>query len=272
MLRVTDELPDRLHLLPLFLLTLLLLLVFSLSGVALTGLLTTERILRNTAWTPQVQTIGGVAMVLVPAGCFWMGARDTSADERPVHGQCFDKAFWIDRYEVTNAQYGSSGYFTGANQPRDSVSWFEANDHCAARGARLPTEAEWEYAARGPDGLTFPWGDEFDAARLLSGESGQMSSIPVGRFPAGASWVGAHDMSGNVAEWVSSHYIPYPYRPDDGREDGEDETRMRAWRGGSWDSIMFYTRASNRYRREPSRGFYDTGFRCAMDAAAVGNT
>jgi formylglycine-generating enzyme required for sulfatase activity len=102
----------------------------------------------NTAWTPVVQTYGGVQMVKVPPGCFIMGHTEGRRDEQPETKICFDKAFWIDRYEVTNGQYGSDGAFPGDDVPHDNLTWLEARDFCASRGARLPTEAEWEYAAR----------------------------------------------------------------------------------------------------------------------------
>jgi hypothetical protein len=147
----------------------------------------------NDEWTPVIETFGGVDMALVPTGCFMMGSseeeidvacelrgdglsgtgcdRDDFEDEKPQHEQCFDEPFWIDVTEVTNGQYGSEGGFSGDNRPRESVEWAEAEAHCQSRGARLPTEAEWEYAARGPDGLIFAWGDEFVPDNVVYGEN-----------------------------------------------------------------------------------------------------
>ena len=116
------------------------------------------------------------------------------------------------------------------NQPIENVTWIGAHDYCAWRDARLPTEAEWEYAARGPDGLFYPWGNEYISANLLLSSSVQMPD--VGSIPRGASWVGALDMSGSLYEWTNSLYRPYPYDPNDGREAGlEDDFGNRVFRG-----------------------------------------
>jgi formylglycine-generating enzyme required for sulfatase activity len=219
----------------------------------------------NTAWNPIVRSFDGVDMVWVPPGCFWMGHADGRRDEQPVHESCFENGFWIDRYEVTNGQYGSPGAFPGENRPRDNLTWFEARDFCAGRGARLPTEAEWEYAARGPDNLIYPWGDQFDDTRLVFDGNFEYQLWDVGSHPEGASWVGADDMSGNAWEWVSSIYRPYPYRAGDGREDLQDSTSLRVYRGGIGSYIDFGTSAATRFRVAPDQRGWFVGFRCARD-------
>ena len=218
----------------------------------------------NDEWTPYTEEFNGVEMALVPAGCYMMGSENGYENETPVHEQCFDKPFWIDVYEVTNAQYGSGSVF-GDNRPHVQVSWFDAVAHCESRGTRLPTEAEWEYAARGPDNLTYPWGDEFVADYVVYGDNSGGQTGNVGSRPGGASWVGALDMSGNVWDWVSSIDGGYPYRASDGREaDGNtDSSSSRVLRGGSWGDNAFNLRAANRYWYDSDFADGVTGFRCA---------
>src|SRR5262249_44722350 len=153
----------------------------------------------------------------------------------------------IDRYEVSNTQYPGSGTaFSGRNFPREEVSWFDAKAFCEQRLARLPTEAEWEYAARGPSNLIYPWGNKFDPLKvnicdaecpdsgLTNGpDDGYQWTSPVGRYE-NASWVGAYDLIGNVNEWVSSIYKDYPYDATDGRENPDDHDSDRVVRGSSW--------------------------------------
>ena len=256
---------------------------------------------RNEDWTPMIEAFDGVEMALVPAGCFPMGSTDEQVDdamqrceqtrgpggcerdwyrhEQPAHTVCFDEPFWIDRYEVTNARYGSAGTWAGDQLPREGVNWAEAAAHCAGRGARLPTEAEWEYAARGPDGLAFPWRDRFNGSLLnacdpgcewnLLGtgvDDGYDHTAPVGSYTEGASWVGALDMSGNVWEWTGNIYGPYPYREPDGGTSGE---KRRVLRGGAW----FHTgtdllRSAARYPVSPEYADTVTGFRCVLSVAS----
>lgn len=224
---------------------------------------------RNADWRPIKRDFDGVPMVLVPAGCFDMGAK-TYSDEQPVHQQCFDAPFWIDKYEVTQAQFRRLGgtqarppYFSGNNHPVELITWFEARDFCALRGARLPTEAEWEYAARGPDSLVYPWGNTWNANNAVWNSQ---ETADVGSIPAGVSWVGALDMTGNVWEWTSSLYQSYPYDASDGREadTGSRTDVLRVLRGGSWiiDNTD-YLRAPFRFRNIPSLTSYGIGFRCA---------
>ena len=265
---------------------------------------------RNGDWMPVIEEFDGVEMALVPAGCFPMGSTDEQVDdalgqcerlrgagacergwyehEQPVERVCFAEPFWIDRYEVTNEQYGSAGTWAGDRLPREGVNWADAVAHCASRGARLPTEAEWEYAARGPDGLVFPWGDRFKGTLLnscdrscewnLEGtgvDDGYAETAPVGSYPGGASWVGAMDMSGNVWEWTSSIYRPYPadgaaggttIGADGGEVDGESQ---RVLRGGSWyHTGTDLLRSAARYAVSPDYGDYVTGFRCVISVGS----
>lgn len=195
-----------------------------------------------------------------------MGHDEGRRDERPEHEVCFDQAYWIDRTEVTNAQYGSEGHFTGADRPRENLLWSEARDFCVRRGARLPTEAEWEYAARGPDGLLYPWGDTLELSRLVFDRNTPAQTADVGSRPAGASWVGALDMAGNVFEWVSSIYARYPYDASDGREDQNDTTSPRVYRGGNQSYLDYAASAAIRFRYYPTERDWFVGFRCARDA------
>jgi formylglycine-generating enzyme required for sulfatase activity len=258
-----------------------------------------QPIAHNWDWEPWTQTFGGVEMMLVPPGCYTMGSspqhiqdtfRECSAilgentcnlfeDEGPQREYCYTEPFWIDRYQVTNQQYGSHGTFTGANEPRTNITWWEAYQHCERRGGRLPTEAEWEYAARGPDNLIYPWGDEFDGTNLNFCDSncqfnwrdpnwndGYAQVSPVGAYPDGESWVGALDMAGNTWEWTSTIYRPYPYQSHDGRENLDDRDSRRTLRGGTWNYLRFETRTSARAANLadfPSSDWY--GFRCTRD-------
>ncbi len=222
---------------------------------------------RNADWEPVIAEHNGVPMALVPAGCFQMGSAEGDSDEEPVHEVCFEEPFWIDVYEVTNGQYGSSGYWSGDNLPREIVSWTDALAHCEARGARLPTEAEWEYAARGPDGLVYPWGNEFVAGNVVySGNSGSRT-WDVGSKPGGVSWVGAYDLSGNVWEWVNDWYDAdyYETLPDGVvNPQGPDSGQYRVVRGGSWLVSRADARASCRVRDYPLIRYSVVGFRCAL--------
>jgi len=217
----------------------------------------------NADWEPSVRSFGGVEMVRVPPGCFTMGSDYGRRDETPPHRICFDEEFWIDRYEVSNAQYGDAGPFGGDQQPRTNLTWFDAVEYCERRNARLPTEAEWEYAARGPDNLVYPWGDEMDDTVLVFDKNSPGSVSAVGSRPEGASWVGAYDMSGNAWEWVSSIYEAYPYRPGDGREDMADDRGRRVYRSGIHSYIDYGVSTSIRFWLRPNKRDWFIGFRCA---------
>ncbi len=235
----------------------------------------------NGEWTPVVQEMGGVSMVLVPAGCFNMGSDDPDnyPDELPVHEICFDAPFWIDQTEVTNRQFVNfdgaaqiGSIYAGTQRPRDNVNWIEASDFCALRGGRLPTEAEWEYAARGPDSLLFPWGNDWDADLVVVGRAVGAGTQDVGSISENASWVGALDMTGNVWEWTSSAYLPYPFDSGDNDHDlpdEGDEVPDRVLRGSSWyNPEARFARTSYRAYIEPEARNPAYGFRCVMDFEA----
>lgn len=215
-------------------------------------------------WQPVTRRVDSVLMAFVPAGCFAMGSDNGDPDEAPVHSVCLDP-YWIDVYEVTNAAFGSSGAFAHSGAPRETVSWYQAKSHCEARGGRLPTEAEWEYAARGPDALVYPWGNEFDRERFVWLANSNRQTTTVGTRPDGASWVGAQDMLGNVAEWTSSFYRDYPYTADAESRTMNPTSSWRSVRGGSF-STYHLIRAADRDRLEPTANLETVGFRCVIDA------
>lgn len=243
----------------------------------------------NAAWTPISAEFEGITMMLVPPGCFMMGSEDGDEDEKPIHEQCFSQSFWIDQTEVTQVDFEQLGgvknkpnAFDGDQRPVENITWFEASNFCAKRGTRLPTEREWEYAARGPDALIFPWGNSFDADNAVYAENTDETEN-VGSRSAGVSWVGTLDMGGNVWEWVSSIYgidnlnfdfsepgekiYLYPYDAADGREqNSQDETHIRVNRGGS--AILFAPSisASRRNIGPPNGRSPVGGVRCARDS------
>lgn len=228
---------------------------------------------RNDDWIPHSEIIKGIEMVLVPKGCFIMGSDDGDSDEQSGQQFCFANPFWLSKYEITNAQYGSDGCSETAGDefPHSCVRWFDAQSFCEDQGARLPTEAEWEYAARGPDNLVYPWGNEFIAEYVVYSDNADRLA-PIGSKPDGASWVGAMDMGGNISEWVNTIYDadvhPYPYATDDGREEiatNEDDTRHRVFRGGSWVNSTYGVRSANRINEYPFYVNHSLGFRCASN-------
>jgi formylglycine-generating enzyme required for sulfatase activity len=251
----------------------------------------------------------GMVMVYVPAGAFTMGAtpeqieqavllcstyrgscnRELFADEEPVHTVTLD-AFWLDQTEVTNAQYRrcvEAGACTATSCPDDAtfnddlqpvvcVSWNQASDYCAWAGGRLPTEAEWEYAARGSQGTIYPWGDDFQPDRAnycdvhcsfswadLEADDGYTTTAPVGAFPSGASWCGALDMAGNVWEWVQDWYATYTTDPQINPVVTEG-ARGRILRGGSWDLDPALLRTTIRNWGGPAASSDVSGFRCVV--------
>jgi formylglycine-generating enzyme required for sulfatase activity len=222
----------------------------------------------NAEWTtPVMIRIGAVPMVLVPSGCFQMGG--SAEDEGPVHEVCFEKPFWIGQTEATIQQFRSLGCGAGSNagnRPRDCVTYDDAAAYCTTLGGRLPTEAEWEYAARGPDSLDYPWGSD-QADDLAVWNTDQVAA--AGSIPDGASWVGALDMSGNLWEWVADYFAPYP---SDSQTDptGPDSGTERILRGGSWQSDNWdELRSTYRSPADPTQGVEGIGVRCVLDYEAA---
>ncbi len=224
-------------------------------------------ITNNDQWTPVIDEFNGMQMAFVPAGCFMMGSTEEK-NEQPVHKVCFDEPFWIDVYEVTNEAFGSTGcesYSSEPDQPRNCVNWIDSLAHCESRGARLPTEAEWEYAARGPDGLVYPWGNDFVADNVVGLENSYGQTAPGGSKPGGVSWVGVYDLSGNLWEWVSDWYdADYYASSREVNPQGPENGQYRVLRGGSWDvSYSTFLRGAYRYNFFPPNGGNHFGFRCA---------
>jgi formylglycine-generating enzyme required for sulfatase activity len=248
-----------------------------------------------------------VDRVVVPAGPFVMGS-DTlgEPDERPQHTVTL-RAFRIDRVEVSREQYArcvrarrcddawARATWTDRRQPVTSVTWFMADAYCRWAGGRLPTEPEWEKAARGTDGRIYPWGN--DAPTRARAVFGQRMNVgqpeAVGTHPTGASPYGALDLAGNVWEWTATVYDPYAYRApaseptcasalaayaDLQRRNlwaftgsmGIPHACQRVLRGGAWNYRADGLRSTNRVHHEPTGRYPVSGFRCADDAVPAG--
>jgi eukaryotic-like serine/threonine-protein kinase len=239
-------------------------------------------------------------MILIPAGEFIMGSDNGDPNEKPSHIVYLD-TYYIDKTEVTNAEYilcvregicqqplqitsrTRSQYYGDEqfdNYPVVNIDWGMAKSFCEWREARLPTEAEWEKAARGESGSIYPWGDVFSCHKgnfddeetiddyfVPGGPNcdGYVDTSPVGSYPAGASPYGVLDMSGNVWEWVNSLSSPYPYKQDDGRESA-NSSNMRSIKGGAFTANDYYSRSPNRSSDLPIASDDTTGFRCAISA------
>jgi formylglycine-generating enzyme required for sulfatase activity len=263
----------------------------------------TLEIIRPTATPPSVPTPietmvrfkDGKIMVYIPAGEFLMGSAETDLqaddDEKPLHSIYLD-AFWIDKTEITNSQYQlclNEGRcmppqklgkrFEEDYQPVIGVNWLQAAAYCEWSGGRLPTEAEWEKAARGVDGRIYPWGDRFDGSRLnfcdinciadwkdRRADDGYEYTAPVGNYPKGASPYGVLDMSGNVWEWTADWYDPHYYANSPLKNPtGPASGQQRVVRGGSWYYYGTNLRVPNRHRDSPTYRYDNIGFRCVVD-------
>jgi formylglycine-generating enzyme required for sulfatase activity len=222
-------------------------------------------------------------MILVPAGAFVMGDDSFKKAVRPHHEMYLD-AFYIDSYDVTNLQYkeflNATGYGTfpahwrggtyppgKENHPVTFVSWFDANDYCHWTGGRLPSEAEWEKAARGTDGRTYPWGNDLDKTKANVPYLKIGDTTPVNRFEQGKSPYGLYDMAGNVFQWTADWFKSYA---------GNDFVHpnfggmLRVLRGGSFYDCSYYRCGPsfptyNRIALTPETRAVSLGFRCAKN-------
>jgi formylglycine-generating enzyme required for sulfatase activity len=234
-----------------------------------------------------IYTFGEIEFVKVPAGNFLMGtnnkAENASGDEKPQHLVDLPYEYFMGRFPVSNRQYAGymeavgtrhpvSGWEKKQDHPVVDVSWNDAMAYCKwlndlLKGKlpvglilRLPTEAEWEKAARGEKGLIYPWGDLFEKTKCNTNEGSMGDTTPAGAYsPQGDSPYGCAEMSGNVGEWTRSTYRPYPYQANDGREDIQAESN-RVLRGGSfshdaWNARCAYRFTLSIFNRSNLRGF-----------------
>jgi formylglycine-generating enzyme required for sulfatase activity len=255
----------------------------------------------------QSSSTDAMPMAFIPNGSFYMGGVDTDAqpDEKPAHNVTMS-GFWMDKLEVTNGMYTlcvkagkckpprefksstRKSYFNNpdfTDFPVIQVSWGDADNYCKWAGRRLPTEAEWEYAARGSaDYRRFPWGEQSPDNTLANYDYGVRDTAKVGSYPAGASPFGILDLAGNVWEWVADYYDPkyyegMPSQNPAGPSVAVGQGLRRVLRGGSWVEGFKDTRVSNRgygaspdlsadSKSEKYKGEANnhTGFRCASNA------
>ncbi len=238
--------------------------------------------------TSKTRSTDEAVMMYVPAGEFPMGYDQGHADEQPIHTVYLD-AFWIDKTEVTTGMYVActqagkcpkvEGMKPSSDLPIYNIDWQSANAYCSYAGARLPTEAEWEKAARGTDGRLYPWGMDLDKAKLSLFE-GPGTLPPVGSAPDGASPYGALDMAGSAFEWVADWYSPtyYSVSPHD-NPTGPEKGPNHVIRGGWWDYCTGWSRfctyrttfrstfrsgngAYGQYTVAGKQYFFGAGFRC----------
>ncbi|MDE0848172.1 MAG: SUMF1/EgtB/PvdO family nonheme iron enzyme [Nitrospinaceae bacterium] len=234
-------------------------------------------------------TKGTVEMMALKGGCFKMGSVNGDLTERPVHEVCL-KPFKMDKFEVSQSDFQAAmghnpSRFKGADRPAEMVTWHEADEHCKKSGKRLPTEAEWEYAARAGTDMEYYWGNEFDASksnfcdskcglniRAKNLSDGFPNTSPIGSFPANP--FGLHDMAGNVHEWVADWFDeryyagspkdnplgPQRSNPTDRRGGGME----KVLRGGAWETGPGSQRSASRKEFQTDYRIESFGFRCAL--------
>ena len=213
-----------------------------------------------------------INMVLIPKGCFMMGANTVkfNENERPMHEVCLS-SFYIDLYEVTQEEYEkimgkNPSFFKKKYHPVEQVTWNNADKYCRTIKKRLPTEAEWEYAARDKAAYNYPWGDEIGRNNAncmgCGSQWDNVKTAPVGSFNPNS--FGIYDMAGNVWEWTSDWYATDYYKKSP-KEDpkGPPNGKEKVLRGGSWSSMPHTLRVTNRLRSYPNNERNYRGFRCA---------
>jgi formylglycine-generating enzyme required for sulfatase activity len=229
----------------------------------------------------------GAPMVLVPAGEFPMGSEQGDDDEQPVHRVVLD-SFYLDTFEVTNGQFAKFvaaiqseppwGFadqetpVVHADRPVRWVNWLEATGYCLWAGKRLPTEAEWEKAARGTDGRIYPWGNEppTPVHAVFGLKEGADTVSPIGNRDKGMSPYGVHDLAGNLYEWVADWYDEAVYTPlPTVNPRGPTEGTTKVQRGGSYINSPYRLRSSFRTKGDPTEHDPNVGFRCAHDASIL---
>ena len=233
---------------------------------------------------PEITDKSGAEMVLIPAAdFFWMGSDNAEADARPAHPMKADN-FYIDKFEITNAQYlacvntaacvkpQKTTYFFDAQKryadhPVVYIRWQDAFDFCEWRGARLPTEAEWEKAARGTDQRIYPWGSRWNSKYANATGAGDeyLGTAPVTAFDDRLSPYGLYNMAGNVWEWVDGWYDVYP--GGDAKASSYFGELRRVARGGSWTDSKNNLLTYKRYDLNPNTNNGQIGFRCAADVS-----
>lgn len=232
----------------------------------------------------------GREMVQIPEGPFVMGSRDNDSDpdEKPEH-QAYLKPYFVDLKEVGQSEYDRFAKMTRRAKrrievfegdpekllkpelPAIAVTWDDAEAYCKWAGKRLPTEAEWEKAARGEGRRKYPWGDEFvpGYANIDGSEDDFRYLAPPGSLEAGRSPYGLYDMAGNVGEWVADSYEENFYQKSPYRDPkGPDQGEQKVIRGGSWRETKKNVRSSKRFQAKPWRHDITVGFRCAKDVEA----
>jgi formylglycine-generating enzyme required for sulfatase activity len=239
----------------------------------------------------RVSPVDGMEMIYIPKGPFWMGARDddekAQLQEKPLH-EVFIEGFWMDRTMVTNGMYlrciesgkctppaysndpdtyfGKKEYL---NYPVVYINWDQAKVYCHTVNRRLPTEAEWEKAARGIDGRLYPWGNNPPDGELANFNNAYIDVQPTGRYLKGASPYGVLDMAGNAREWINDWYSEYYYGESASIEvpvnpTGPVEGKEKVLRGGAFNDAEIYLRTTSRLKHVPNSPGNNRGFRCAF--------